>query len=79
MMSFLLSSSQFDRKDMDHNLLLKKSFRKSEVKSKSPKSGLNASFWGFCMTRNETHTVELLWTSDYPAVEAITHLTQQVQ
>jgi len=44
-MSFLLSSFQFHRKVMDHNLLLKKSFRKMKTKIMSvelePNTGLD--------------------------------------
>jgi hypothetical protein len=50
-MSFLLSSFQFDRKDVDHNLLLRKSFRenrnfcgtKAQVGLRRPRFGFSVS------------------------------------
>jgi hypothetical protein len=61
-MSFLLSSFQFDRNYVDHNLLLKKSFRKSENKTvifveQQPNSGLERFVLRFLYnTQWDTHT-----------------------
>jgi hypothetical protein len=89
-MSFLLSSFQFDRKHMDHNSLLK-SFRKSKIKTtifvkQHPNSGLERFVLRFLYntqwdthTHTHTHTVGVLCTSDQPVVDAITDLTQQIQ